>query len=339
MNLTERQPASKLDNISVVVPAYNEAASLPDLMSRLDDVFDGIGEPYELIVVDDGSTDTTWEVLTRSKLTHGKLRAIRLSRNFGKEAAICAGLKEVCGAAVIVMDADLQHPPELLPKMIDFWRSKGTYIVNAVKETRQSESMIRRAGACFFYFLFQKLTGLDLRQTTDFKLLDRHAMEEYLALPERGRFFRGLTIWLGYPAAAIPFIPQERPPEAGDSRWPMNKLLKLARHSLISFTAIPLQLVTWFGIITLLLSIVLGLQTLWQKWRGEAVEGFTTVILIQLGIGSILMISLGLIGEYLARIYEEIKGRPQYIIAEVLDKQNPRFLSQPTDFKSQKVIQ
>ncbi len=320
MDLTERQPASNSEYISVVVPAYNEAASLPDLMSRLDDVFDAIGEPYELLVVDDGSTDTTWEVLTRSKLTCGKLRAIRLSRNFGKEAAICAGLKAVCGAAVIVMDADLQHPPELLPKIIDLWRSKGTYIVNAVKETRQSESMIRRAGANLFYFLFRKLTGLDLRQTTDFKLLDRRAVEEYLALPEHGRFFRGLTMLLGYPAAAIPFIPQERPPGAGDSRWSINKLLKLARHSLISFTALPLQLVTWFGIITLLLSIVLGLQTLWQKWRGEAVEGFTTVILVQLGVGSVLMISLGLIGEYLARIYDEIKNRPQYIIAEVLER-------------------
>ena len=334
MNLTERQPVSKSDYISVVVPAYNEAASLPGLMSRLDDVFDVIGESYELIVVDDGSTDNMWEVLTQSTLTIGRLRAIRLSRNFGKEAAICAGLKAASGAAVIVMDADLQHPPELLPKMIDLWRTRRPLVVNAVKEIRQKESMIRRAGACFFYFLFRKLTGLDLRQTTDFKLLDRRAVEGYLALPEHGRFFRGLTMWLGYPAAAIPFIPQERPSEAGGSRWSMNELLKLARHSLISFTALPLQLVTWFGIITLLLSIVLGLQTLWQKLWGEAIEGFTTVILVQLGIGSVLMISLGLIGEYLARIYDEIKNRPQYIIAEVLDKQNPRFLSQPTDFKS-----
>jgi len=326
MDISERQPASNSEYISVVVPAFNEAASLPGLMSRLDDVFDAIGEPYELLVVDDGSTDTTWEVLTRSKLTRGKLRAIRLSRNFGKEAAICAGLKAVRGAAVIVMDADLQHPPELLPKIIDLWRSKGTYVVNAVKETRQSESMIRGAGAHLFYFLFRKLTGLDLRQTTDFKLLDRRAVEGYLALPEHGRFFRGLTVWLGYPASAIPFIPQERPPEAGDSRWSINKLLKLARHSLISFTALPLQLVTWFGIITLLLSIVLGLQTLWQKWRGEAVEGFTTVILVQLGVGSILMISLGLIGEYLARIYDEIKNRPQYIIAEVLEQKEQDIL-------------
>nr|HDN01025.1 glycosyltransferase [Deltaproteobacteria bacterium] len=324
MNLTRRQPASKSEYISVVIPAYNEAASLPYLISRLDEVFDGIGETYELIVVDDGSTDATWEVLTHSKLTRGTLRAIRLSRNFGKEPAISAGLRAVSGAAAIVMDADLQHPPELLPKMIDLWRSGGPLVVNAVKKIRQGESMIRRAGAHIFYFLFRKLTGLDLWHTTDFKLLDRSAVEEYLALPEHGRFFRGLTMWLGYPAVSISFIPQERPPEAGGSRWSINKLLGLARHSLISFTALPLQLVTWCGIITLLLSIVLGLQTLWQKWSGEAVEGFTTVILVQLGIGSVLMISLGLIGEYLARIYEEIKGRPQYIIAEVMDKQNPK---------------
>jgi glycosyltransferase involved in cell wall biosynthesis len=319
MDLTKRQPASNSEYISVVVPAYNEATVLPGLISRLEDVFDAIGEPYELIVVDDGSTDTTWEVLTRSKLTRGRLRAIRLSRNFGKEAAICAGLRAACGAAVIVMDADLQHPPELLPKMINLWRTEGTYVVNALKETRQNEPIVRRTGAHLFYFLFRKSTGLDIRQTTDFKLLNRRAVEEYLALPERGRFFRGLTMWLGYPSSAIPFIPQERPPEAGNSRWSINKLLKLARHSLTSFTGFPLKLVTWFGIITLLLSIALGLQTLWQKCRGEAVEGFTTVILVQLGVGSVLMISLGLIGEYLARIYDEIKNRPQYIIAEVLE--------------------
>jgi len=320
------QKVSKSDLISVVVPAYNEANALPGLMSHLDTVFASIGETYELIVVDDGSTDNMWEVLTCSKLTSGRLRAIRLSRNFGKEAAICAGLRAASGAAVIVMDADLQHPPELLPKMIDLWRTGGSLVVNAVKERRQKESIIRRIGAHVFYFLFRKSTGMDLWQATDFKLLDRRVVEAYLALPEHDRFFRGLTTWLGYPAASIPFVPQKRPTAAGGSRWSISKLLRLARHSLISFTALPLQLVTWFGIITLVLSIVLGLQTLWQKWRGEAVEGFTTVILVELGIGSILMISLGLIGEYLARIYDEIKNRPQYIISEVLDDQNPQIL-------------
>jgi hypothetical protein len=149
-------------------------------------------------------------------------------------------------------------------------------------------------------------------------------VEQYVALPERGRFFRGLTMWLGFPRAAVFFVPEERHREAGASRWSIRNLLTLARHSLISFTALPLHMITWFGSLTLLASIVLGLQTLWKKWEGEAVEGFATVILVQLGIGSVLMISLGLIGEYLVRIYEEVKGRPQYVIAEVLDSSAPR---------------
>lgn len=318
-------------HISIVVPTFNESASLPELVSRLDKVLGTMSEPYELLVVDDGSTDDTWETLSHVTMRWGKLRGIRLARNFGKEAAICAGLNAAEGSAVIVMDADLQHPPELLSQMIDIWRTKAVPIVEAVKESRQPEAVSRRVGARLFYFIFREASGLDLRQTTDFKLLDRRVVRQYLSLPERARFFRGLTSWFGFPRAVVPFTPPERPTKAGDSRWSFGRLLSLARQSLIAFTDVPLHLVTWLGLITFVVSLGLGLLTLWRKWQGQAVEGFTTVILGQLGIGSVLMISLGLIGEYLARVYEEVKGRPLYVISEVRETEEPRSAEKASD--------
>ena len=305
--------------ISIVIPAYNEAKVLSHTITEIIDILIRISKPFEVIVIDDGSIDNTWEVLNALSKTHRFLRAIRFARNFGKEAAIYAGLQHVSGEAAIVMDADLQHPPNLIEKMIDAWEQEKAYIVEAIKETRQPENTLKRLGATIFYALFTRL-GLNLRQSTDYKLLDRRVIDQYLKFPERNRFFRGLTAWMGFKIKSISFIPESRQASFGLSRWSLMSLFRMARYSLLAFTTIPLRIVTWLGTATLMISVLLSLQTLWNKLNGHAVEGFTTVILIQLFIGSIVMISLGLIGEYLSCVYEEIKGRPIYIVVDSIDR-------------------
>jgi glycosyltransferase involved in cell wall biosynthesis len=304
--------------LSVVVPAYNEAVSLPPFVKALHSVLSEMACPYEIIVVDDGSTDETWNVLQQVSQQSGpsnQLRGLRFTRNFGKEAAIVAGLQASQGRAAIVMDIDFQHPPAIIPQLVAKWRA-GAKVVEAVKEQRQDEYLLRRWAARSYYFFLNHFARLDLNKSSDFKLLDRAVIDLYLALPERRRFFRGLIHWLGLPCAEVNFAPEERLPYAGSSRWSFGRLTLFAWRGITSFTSLPLQLVTILGIVTFLGAIVLGGQTLYLKWQGEAVEGFTTVILLQLLLGSIFMFSLGLIGEYLASIYHEIKHRPLYVVAQ-----------------------
>jgi glycosyltransferase involved in cell wall biosynthesis len=315
--------------ISVVIPARNEADVLSVCIAQTAATLAEVVEHFEIVVVDDGSTDSTWTVLCVLQETYPAVRGIRFTRNFGKEAAVFAGLRSARGRGVVLMDSDLQHPPALLPEMIDRWDRGGVAVVEAVKEKRQLESGFRRWGARLFYRTFKMTAGLDLRGATDFKLLDRRVVDEFLALPERSRFFRGLTAWLGHDSEKISFIPPDRPGEKPRSRWSPGRLLTFARHSLIAFTASPMQVVTWLGIITFVFSLLLGAQTLFNKLTGRAVEGFTTVILVQLAVGSILMVSLGVIGEYLARIYEEVKGRPLYVIETILPAPKARAANEP----------
>ncbi len=300
--------------ISLVVPAFNEESLLEQFIKTVFALIAGLPYRFEIIFVDDGSTDDTWPVI--HNLKDERIKGIRFSRNFGKEAAIHAGLTASEGDAAIVIDADLQHPPDLIPQMIRRWSESNAMIVEAEKIVRQKESLFRRLGSNLFYYLFYKLTRIRLQNASDFKLLDRQVVELFINLPERNRFFRGLTAWMGFSAEKIQYTPAQRPVESGASRWSVFQLFSLAFRSIFSYSSIPLQLVTWFGILTLCFSILLGIQTLWNKISGVAIEGFTTVILLQLIIGSILMISLGLIGEYLARIYDEIKARPVYIVSE-----------------------
>lgn len=305
--------------ISIVVPAFNEALSLPVLIEDVSRILDGLPHDFELIVIDDGSSDNTWEVLRNCSRRWTQLRAFHFTRNFGKESAIYAGLKVASGEAVIVMDADLQHPADLLPKMINLWETTKVLLVEAVKERRQKESSVRALGSRFFYRVFFASTGIDLKDSSDYKLLDRKVVDEYLSLPENARFFRGLTRWFGYASCLLQYAPTDRFGEKSKSRWTIRNLVHYGRGSLLSFTSFPIRLVTWLGLATLVVSVFLGVQTLWIKICGRAVEGFTTVILVNLGIGSVIMLSLGIIGEYLARIYDEIKNRPRYIIDATLE--------------------
>lgn len=305
------------DLVSIVIPVFQEAKALPTFLASVRHVLEQSAVPYELVVVDDGSSDSTWPLISQDAKASPAVRGFRLSRNFGKEAAICAGLEKSRGAAVIVMDGDGQHPASLLPEMIRMWRVTGADIVQAVKRSRGQESLSNKASALVFYLLFKQFSGFDLRRASDFKLISRKAVDAWLRMGERNVFFRGMTAWMGFTTVQIPFEVAER--SQGFSTWSYLKRLKLAITGITAFSSLPLQLVTFAGALFLVFSIGLGAQTLYLKLSGQAVSGFTTVILLELIIGSLLMISLGIIGEYLARIYREVKARPRYLISESVE--------------------
>ena len=303
--------------ISIVIPLYNEGSHLSALLSDLKTALQQTGCPFELVLVDDGSPDDTWERIKDEARTLPSLRAVRLSRNFGKELALCAGLERARGDAVVVMDGDGQHPPSLLPVMIEKWRTSGADIVQAVKTKRGSESLTGKLGALLFYLILNKLSGFELKGASDFKLMNRKVTDTWLAMRERNVFFRGMTAWMGFTTVQIPFEVVAR--RGGKSGWSYLRRAKLALIGITTFSSFPLHLVTFAGVIFFVFAVGLGIQTLYLKLAGQAFTGFATVILLELIIGSLLMISLGIIGEYLARIYEEVKGRPRYIVMESIE--------------------
>ena len=301
--------------ISIVIPVYNESHVIAGTLKETLQVLLSISQQYEILIIDDGSTDGTWETVSAISQHNHNIKMIRFSRNFGKEAAVLAGLKFSRGKAVVVMDGDLQHPPALLPKMFHLWKEENYHVVHGVKTSRQKETAVKGLFVRLFYAAMTLLSGYNLKQATDFKLLDRRVVDHYVALPENVRFFRGLVPWLGFRNASVSFFPDNR--VGGNSKWSQFSLVTLAVRAICSFSSLPMQVVTFMGGIMFTASILLGIQTLFMKLSGRAVEGFTTVILLLLFIGSILMISLGIMGQYLAMIYEEIKGRPPFIIEKM----------------------
>lgn len=304
--------------LSVVVPLYQEASGLPVLGAAVAEAVRDQVESWELVLVDDGSTDSTWDAIRTLQEQYAlPLRALRFNRNFGKEAAIAAGLQAARGRAVVVMDGDMQHPPALLPQMIQIWRDGKIKVVEAIKKDRGNEAMGSRLQSALFYRLLHALSGYDLAGHSDFKLLDREVVDAWLALDERNRFFRGLVTWLGYPTATISFTVPER--TTGRSGWSWAGLVRLALTAVTSFTTRPLHFATTTGLLFAVCAFFLALQTLLNWVAGVAVTGFTTVILLLLIIGSIVLLSLGVIGEYIARIYIETKNRPLYTLREKID--------------------
>jgi glycosyltransferase involved in cell wall biosynthesis len=300
--------------ITVVIPVYNEESQICENISVIKKCLAETGMEFMILLVDDGSTDGTWSRLKMLSEEIPSIKALRLSRNFGKEAALCAGLAAVEGDACIIMDADLQHPPTLIPEMIRLWKDEGYEVVEGVKALRGNESIINKVGANLFYQTLSKLSGFNMQQASDFKLLDKKVVSAWRSMNERGTFFRGMSAWVGYNRISIPFNVGMR--TKGVSKWSLFNLFNLAVKAITSFSSFPLHLVTFMGVFFLIGALVLGIQTLYMKLMGIALSGFTTVILLLLIIGSCLMISLGVIGTYIARIYEEVKGRPRYIVAD-----------------------
>lgn len=274
---------------------------------------------YELVFVNDGSKDQTWERIKEASTNNSNVKGICFSRNFGKEGAVFAGLANASGDCVAVMDCDLQHPPETLLTMYRLWE-QGYQVIEGVKASRGREGFLHKFFAKTFYKIISNATGVDMSRASDFKLLDRAAVDEFLKLPERNVFFRALSSWVGFKTTYVEFHVQER--EAGESKWSMKSLFKYAINNITSFSAVPMQVVTFCGVIFFLFAIVLAVQSLYLYFSGRAVAGFTTVILLLLIIGSILMFSLGVIGYYLSKIYEEVKMRPRYIISEITETKN-----------------
>lgn len=299
--------------LTVVLPAYNEEASVPKAARVLASLLAQEDIPFELMFIDDGSRDGTWKAIQTQTKENPRVRGVRFSRNFGKEAAIFAGLAQARGDCVVVMDCDLQHPPEKVPEMYRLWQ-QGYQVVEGVKASRGKENPLHGLGARGFYAVISRATGIDMSRASDFKLLDRRAVDVLLAMREKNAFFRALSSWIGFSAAQVEFEVQPR--AAGSSKWSIRSLVRYAVTNVAAFSAAPLQIVTLLGAAVFVCSVGLGLWSLWQKLTGQALEGFTTVILLQLLIGSILMICLGIIGYYVAKIYEELKDRPRYIIME-----------------------
>ncbi|MDD5206432.1 MAG: glycosyltransferase family 2 protein [Desulfobacterales bacterium] len=304
--------------ISIVIPVFNEGKHICRNLRVIREVLAVNSIPHELVIIDDGSYDDTWQSIKQISLEMPCVHAIRLSRNFGKEAALCAGLEAVSGDACVIMDADLQHPPEIIPEMLRLWEKEGYEIVEGVKESRGRETLINKVGAFLFYRALQKLSGFNLNNASDFKLLDSKVVAALRLMNERNTFFRGMTAWVGFKRKTLPFQVADR--RSGKSKWSLFNLCALAVTAITSFSPLPLQIITFLGVMFLLGSIILGVQTLYVKFNGMAVSGFTTVILLLLIIGSILMISLGIVGTYIAKIFDEVKFRPRYLIAEIIER-------------------
>lgn len=305
--------------LSVVLPSYNEEKMIPIAASRLGKILSEAKIDYELLFVDDGSHDRTWEEIRRCSKDDRHVVGVHFSRNFGKESAMFAGLEQARGDCVVVMDCDLQHPPEKIVEMYRLWE-EGYEVVEGIKEDRGEESAFHKFASNSFYSLISRATGMDMAASSDFKLLDRKVVDTLNALPERNVFFRALSFWVGFKKAEVRYRVQER--TEGVSKWSTKSLIKYAVTNIASFSSAPLHMVTVMGVLTLLVAVVFGIISLVQKIMGVAQPGFTTVILLLLIIGSFLMLSLGIIGYYLARIYDEIKGRPRYIISRICGRED-----------------
>lgn len=302
--------------ISVLVPAFNEAEGIALFLQQLQTMLDQCACDYDIWVVDDGSRDATWECLRTLQATSPRVRALRFTRNFGKEAAILAGLRHAKGDAVIVMDADGQHPVSLLPDMIGTWRAGKGEIVAAKKIDRSTDSLLARLNARAFNGLMRVLTGMDLTGASDFRLLDRRVVDTLLAFPERVRFFRGMTEWTGFRTAHLGF--EVAPRIAGTTHWSTQQLINLAITAITAFSAKPLTLVFRFGMLGMVAGAVLFLQAIYSWATGIAVSGWTSLTIVVLIFGSANLLAIGVLGAYLAQIFNEIKGRPEFLVAETL---------------------
>ena len=306
-------------DISVIIPAYNEEKNLSKTLHKVSSILTEYNNKLnvEFIIIDDGSKDNTWETIKNISLQHGnhQIYGIKFYRNFGKEAAIEAGLKKSRGNAVILLDADGEHSPEIIPEMLDYF-NKGFLLVEAIKKTRQKETYLKRIFVKLYFKLFKILTGLDIKNLTDFKLLSREMVNIYLKnFQENKKFFRGIIKWTGIKTKKIYFHPSENNLK-NKSSWNIVKLLIFGWNNIVSFSIIPLRLLLLIGLVGIIFGCFLLIQTLYYKLTGKSAEGFTTVIILQILFNSGILFSIGILGEYVGKIYEEIKRRPAFLIEE-----------------------
>jgi glycosyltransferase involved in cell wall biosynthesis len=310
-----RAPASAPVALSLVVPIHNESAGLDDFFSRVLPVLHRIGGDFEIVCVDDGSTDDSIDRLLHLRERLPNLKVVSLSRNFGKDIALSAGFDHASGAAVVPIDADLQDPPELIEQMVAKWH-EGFDVVYATRARREGESFLRRASARYFYRLFTRITDIPIPPDTgDFRLLDRRVVDVLVRLPERTRFMKGLFAWVGFKQAALSFDRPER--NAGSTKWSYWRLWNFALDGITSFSSVPLKIWSYVGVMVSLFAFLYALFLAGLTLiRGVVVPGYASIMVAVLFFGGVQLITLGIIGEYLSRMYNEIKGRPLYLVRE-----------------------
>jgi dolichol-phosphate mannosyltransferase len=299
-----------LDLVSVVAPVFDEDATIDEFYARVCGALEGL--PFELVLVDDGSTDGSPMRLERLAESDPRVRVVFLSRNFGHQTALTAGLDHARGDAVVMLDADLQDPPELITTMLDHWRA-GCDVVYAVREHRDGESRFKLSTARWFYALFDKLAQVELQHNSgDFRLLDRRALDALLSMRERNRFLRGMTVWVGYTQAAVPY--HRDPRYAGETKYTISKMLRFSLDAISSFSHRPLQLATLLGFLISTLAFIAIPVVIVLRLLGSYLPGFSALTIVVLLLGGIELIAIGIIGEYVGRIYDEVKGRPLYLV-------------------------
>jgi polyisoprenyl-phosphate glycosyltransferase len=305
--------------LSVVAPMYEEEEIVARFAERVAAALDGVA--YELILVDDGSKDRTAEAMAGVAATDPRVKVITLSRNFGHQPALTAGLDHARGDAVVMMDGDLQDPPELIPRMLEHWRH-GIDVVYAVRRQRLGETVFKRTSARWFYKLFRRLTRMDLPvESGDFRLMDRRALDVLLGMPERNRFLRGMTVWIGFTQAAVPFVRDER--TTGVTKYPLRKMLRFSFDAITSFSSAPLQWATFLGFVFSGIAFLAIPLAIVARYTNIYERGVPTTIVVVLLLGGIQLITVGIIGEYVGRIYDEVKHRPLYVVRERINVEEP----------------
>jgi glycosyltransferase involved in cell wall biosynthesis len=304
--------------LSIVVPCFNEEACLPELHQRLSSAArSAAGDDYEIVLVNDGSRDSSWSIMQRIAAGDPHLLAVNLSRNHGHQLALTAGLDLCRGDFILIIDADLQDPPELLPAMLDLMRAEGADVVYGVRKSRAGETRFKRATAHGFYRLLSRATEVDIPlDAGDFRLMSRRALDALLSMPEQARFIRGMVAWIGF--RQIPFAYDRRERFAGETKYPFSKMFRFALDALTGFSSAPLKLASHAGLALSAGSLLLILYIGWAWLAGQNIQGWTSLMLVVVVLGAVQMFVLALLGEYIGRLYNEAKGRPLYIVQEVV---------------------
>ena len=309
-----------MSKISLIIPSYNEEKSIRPFYERTKKVFEKIknsdeNTKYEFIFVNDGSEDSTWNEISKLAETYTNTVGVNFSRNFGKESAIMAGLKVAEGDCCVVIDCDLQHPPETILEMYNLWK-KGYEIIDGVKADRGKESIFHKGSASLFYKIMSNAIGFDLRNGSDFKMLDRKVVNVLLSLTEYHVFFRGLTSWVGFNRISVEYKVEER--KFGTTKWSTYSLIKYALKNISSFSTVPMQLVTYIGIVFLAFFLIVGIYTLISYILNNTVSGYATIVCLILIVGSCNLIGIGIVGYYVSKIFEQVQNRPSYIISDLI---------------------
>jgi len=309
--------------LSIILPCFNEEGNISLMYGDLNSVMQSIDMDYEIIFVDDGSTDNTQSLLKDIIKSDLRVKLLELSRNFGHQAAICAGLDYASGDAVIMMDADMQHPPQLIPELVNKWK-QGYDIVYTVRSNSPGTSRFKKITASLFYKLINALTKINIPENSaDFRLMDKAVVQEFRTLKESTKFLRGLVVWLGFKQYAVHY--NAAPRREGISKYTLWKMIKFAFDGITSFSAFPLHLSTFFGVIVSISSFVYAAYAIYMRlFTNETLPGWTSVLVTVLFLGGVQLLSLGVIGEYLNRIYTETKARPIYIVRNVHQNMDPK---------------